>query len=99
MTDLIAQAERVLRHSQRFYLRLCAACDRPVVAGAPVCDHRDQLLAQARARQRAFLDHPRTAWSPAVGPWLHPPLAEVGLAWPEASQAPLFAAAERRRIA
>jgi hypothetical protein len=96
MTDLIARAERVLRHSQRFYLRLCASCDRPVVDGDAGCDHRDQLLAQARTRHRTFLDHPRTAWSPCVGPWLQPPLAEVGLAWPEASKAPLREAARRR---
>ncbi len=91
MTDVIAHAERVLRHSQRFFLRLCACCDRAVAPGGRPCDHSRELLAQARSRHRTFFDQPRTAWSPSAGPWLQPPLAEVGLAWPEASQGALLA--------
>lgn len=55
MADLMIHAERVVRHSRRFYLRLCAFCDRPLgLAAAPatgeVCEHASELLAQARQR-------------------------------------------------
>ncbi|MBX3468119.1 MAG: hypothetical protein KF878_14705 [Planctomycetes bacterium] len=55
MADMILRAERVVRHSRRFYLRLCAFCDRAVgLASAPGargdCEHGDDLLAQARRR-------------------------------------------------
>lgn len=55
MADMTIHAERVVRHSRRFYLRLCAFCDRAVgLASAPaagaVCEHGGDLLAQARQR-------------------------------------------------
>lgn len=49
MTNLIREAERVVRHSRRFWLTLCAVCDRAVDEGA-ACTHADALLAQARRR-------------------------------------------------
>ncbi|MCO5165181.1 MAG: hypothetical protein M9894_02280 [Planctomycetes bacterium] len=55
MADMILRAERVVRHSRRYYLRLCAFCDRAVgLATAPgaggACEHPGDLLAQARRR-------------------------------------------------
>lgn len=55
MADMTIHAERVVRHSRRFYLRLCAFCDRAVglasaPATGPVCEHGRDLLAQARER-------------------------------------------------
>lgn len=55
MADMLIHAERVVRHSRRFYLRLCAFCDRALgLASAPaqgvVCEHGADLLALARQR-------------------------------------------------
>lgn len=56
MIDLVRAAARAVRHSRRFYLRLCAWCDRPVAEharGARRCDHRRALLGQAARWSRA----------------------------------------------
>lgn len=57
MTDtMILRAERMVRHSHRFFMRLCALCERPVglatapVAGDRVCEHAGELLRVARER-------------------------------------------------
>jgi hypothetical protein len=53
---MILRAERLVRHSRRFYLRLCAVCERELgLATAPgrpavACDHGDVLLRQARRK-------------------------------------------------
>src|SRR3989337_1370590 len=57
MTEtMILRAERMVRHSHRYFLRLCAFCERPVgLATAPVtsdarCEHEGELLRLARER-------------------------------------------------
>lgn len=83
MTDLIVRVEHVLRHSQRYYRRSCAYCDRALNDDA-VCDHRRELLRQARARRRTLLQQTRTT-DHSAGPWSQVALVGVGLAWPEGS--------------
>jgi len=95
MTDLITRMEQVLHHSRRFYLRLCAFCNRPVGAGR-ACAHGRELLAQARSRSRSLLRHAPTGDAPQLGPWLARPVIEVGLAWPESSQIVIQAARPAR---
>lgn len=95
MTDLMTRMEQVLTHSRRFYMQLCAFCDRPVGVGR-ACGHGRELLAQARTRSRSLLRHARTGDAPHLGPWLARPVIEVGLAWPESSQQVIQAARPAR---
>lgn len=56
MSEMILRAERMVRHSRRFYLRLCAFCDRPVglatapATGARCGEHAGELLRLGRER-------------------------------------------------
>ena len=57
MTEtMILRAERMVRHSHRYFLRLCAFCERPVgLATTPVtsdarCEHEGELLRLAHER-------------------------------------------------
>lgn len=65
MSDtMMLRAETMVRHSRRFYLRLCAFCEAPVgLATAPetelrTCEHEGVLLSLARERART-LGRPR----------------------------------------
>jgi hypothetical protein len=61
---MMIRAEKMARHSRRFYLRLCAFCDAPVgLATGPsielrTCEHTGALLSLARERL-ATLGRPR----------------------------------------
>jgi hypothetical protein len=91
VTELTLHADRIVRHSRRFYLRLCAWCDRTLgsashtSAGIEPCDHAQELLRQARARAKRFRHHPRTPWAAPRGPWFPTVRGEVGLARPNGS--------------
>lgn len=71
MTEMmILRAERMVRHSRRFFMRLCAFCERdlgPAMAPASsrACEHGPDLLRLARRRARTL---GRVRVAPGDGP-------------------------------